>query len=298
MKKILFFLLFISSSVLGQTFTAETGDIYIGEPKGNYYGIFIIKTGMLKSTDVLEIYSNSGFKYTARIIKITDLDTRALLKEIKSGQSAFIDFFTADDPGNYNDALRKGFKVYPKGVKPDGKLLDINESKRPDLLVTLDSKPFRAALTYKGAVLWRKGVKNYANNKPYLLLQFGSVIAPDDRIISIQIFNPKEMPTKYSVKDMEVNFSGSIDGKKENTTIYGFVNGKADTDFTIEITRWQIVSDKKAIISGKIYGELREVKILGIAKKINRFENGSFENIEIEIMNNQPDLKEMIKAEY
>lgn len=296
MRKLFFFLLFITSTTLGQTFMAETGDIYIGEPKGNYYGIFNVKSGVLKNTDALEIYSNSGFKYSARIIKMIDIDTRAPLKEIKSGQSAFIDFFTTDDPGNYKDALRKGFRVYPKGLKPGGVELVSEEGKKVDFIATLDSKPFKATVTYKGATLWRKGVKNFAYNKPYLLLQFGSIISPDDRIISIQLFNPKEMPAKYGVKDLEINFSGAIDGKKENTTLYGFVNGKADTDFTVEITQWKVVSGTKAVISGKVYGELREIKILGIAKKVNKFENGTFESIEVEIMNGQPEAKEMIKA--
>jgi hypothetical protein len=295
MRKLLFFLLFVSAAAKGQNFVAETGDIYIGEPKGNYYGIFNVRSGLLKNTDALEIYSGSGFKYSARIIKITDLDTRAVLKEVKGGQSVFIDFFTADDPGNYNDALKKGFKVYLKGTKPE-LIVASAETKKADFTAILDGKPFKAALTFKGATLWRKGVKNFADGKPYLLLQFGSIALPDDRIISIQVFNPKEAPASYGVKDMEINFSGAIDGKKEHTTMYGFVNGKADTDFRMEITRWQPISDKKAIISGKISGDLKEIKILGVARKINKFENGFFDNIEVELMNNQPDLKEMMKA--
>lgn len=292
----LVFLLFIHGSALAQAFVAETGDIYLGESKGNYYGVLSVKSGVLKKSEFIEIYSNNGFKYLARITKIKNLDTKQELNELKSGQDGFVDFYTADESKSYDDAIRKGYKIYPKGFNPDVTTLHSAESKRVDFVSVLDGKPFNAAVTYKGATLWRKGVKNFAYNKPYLLLQFASIQSPDDRVMSIQVFNPKESPSKYSVKDMEVNFSGAVDGKKENTTIYGFVNGKADTDFILEITKWHRETDTKAIISGKIYGELREVKILGVPKKLNRFENGSFENIEVEIMNTQPDVHEMMKT--
>ncbi|WP_337041436.1 hypothetical protein [Emticicia sp. 17c] len=294
MKTLFIFLLF-SSSVLGQAFTAETGDIYLGDAKGDYSGLLIVRSGLLKVTDPIEIYSSKGFKYLVRIVKMKDInDTKKELKQLSAGQEAYIEFVTADEPKSYDDALRKGMKVYPKGFKPDGASLAAN-TKKADFMATLDGQPFKAAVAYKGATLWRKGVKNFASNKPYLLLQFGSIVSPDDRILTIQLFNPKETIARYGPKDMEVNFSGTTDGKKENTTIYGFVNGKADTDFIVEITKWQAVSNTKAIISGKLYGDLREVKVLGVAKKINRFENATFDNIEVEIINTQLDLSTGVK---
>lgn len=100
-------------------------------------------------------------------------------------------------------------------------------------------------------------------------------------------FRTDNYPNKLSG---EVNFSGTVDGIKEHTTIFGFVNGKADTQFNVEITQWKKVGNDKAVISGKINGDLREVKILGKAKAINQFENGVFENIEVEIFNEQMDF--------
>lgn len=65
--------------------------------------------------------------------------------------------------------------------------------------------------------------------------------------------------------------------KRENAEIYGFNNGDADTKFTVEITQWKTISPTIAVISGQIYGELREVKLPGRAVKVNRFVGSVFE---------------------
>ena len=95
---------------------------------------------------------------------------------------------------------------------------------------------------------------------------------------------------------MEVNYSGTSDGNTALTEMYGFVNGNGDTDFSVEITKWQKVSAKKAIISGKISGDLKEVKLLGTPKLKHRLTDGVFENVEVEIFNEQADFKQMTKS--
>lgn len=296
MKKILFLLL-SSLYSFAQTFTAETGYLYLGEKETEMSGGLEIKSGVIKKNDKIDIYAPTGRKFTAIIVKMTG-ENRQEINQIKAGQYGYFDLKFTENPSTGKDYVNKGFKVYPAGYQINTSTLKAEAEAKLTASVnfktTLDGKPFRAKLTYKGASLWRKGVKNYID-KPYLQLQFGSVDSPDDRTLTIQILNPKESLAKYNSKNMEINFSGAADGNKNNTTIYGFVNGKADTDFKVEITKWQ-ASGNKAIISGKVYGELREIKILGRATKSNKFENGSFENIEVEIFNNQADLKEMMKA--
>lgn len=300
MKKALFLLL-ISFVGFAQTFTAETGYLYLGEKDTELSGGIEIKSGIIKKNDKIDIYAPSGRKFTATIVKISGKSNEEL-GQVKAGEYGYFDLKFTENPSTGKDYVNKGFKIYPAGFQANTTAMKAEADKKlaesVNFKATLDGKPFRGKVTYKGVSLWRKGVKNFAYNKPYLQLQFGCVDLPDDRLLTIQVFNPKESVTKYGSKDMEVNFSGAADGNKNNTTIYGFVNGKADTDFTVEITKWQASGNNKAIISGKVYGELREVKILAKATKINRFENGIFENIEVEIFNEQPDLKEMMKGKY
>lgn len=294
---ILFFYVCVTGQAFAQKFTAETGYLYTGEKETELSGGMEILSGVIKKNDKIDIYAPTGRKFTATITKITG-EANQEVAQIKAGEYGYFYFRFTENPSKGSDYITKGYKVYPSGFQVNTAAMkaesDAKLSASVNFKSTLDGKPFRAKVTYKGASLWRKGVKNYIE-KPYLQLQFASVDAPDTRILTIQVINPKEAPAKYSSKDMEVNFSGAVDGNTAHTSIFGFVNGKATPNFTLEITKWQS-SGNKAIISGKINGDLPEVKILGRSTKFNHFENGVFENIEIEIINEKQDLKEMMKA--
>jgi hypothetical protein len=299
-NKFSYFLLFyvcLTGQAIAQKFTAETGYLYLGEKDTELSGGMEILSGVIKKNDKIDIYAPTGRKFTATVIKITGNDNQEVA-QVKAGEYGYFYLRFTENPSKGSDYITKGYRVYPfdfpvntaaTKAEADAKL-----SASINFKATLDGKPFRAKVTYKGASLWRQGAKNYIE-KPYLQLQFASVDAPDTRVLTIQIFNPKEAPAKYSSKDMEVNFSGTIDGNRANTTLFGFVNGKATPNFIVEITKWK-ASGNKAIISGIINGELPEIKILGRSTKVNRFENGVFENIEVEVINEKQDLKEMMKA--
>lgn len=295
MKSLLVILMLCVQLAMAQSFTAETSDIYVGESNTEFYGSINILSGTLKKSDKLAIYAETGRKFSATITKMSLLDQpKKEVNEVQSGNVAFIEFKTTDDATTGKDYLRKGYKVYPYTFNPVEKSApSTSTTSKGNFSCTLDGKPFTAKVAYKGASLFRKGVKNYTE-KPYLQLQFSSTMSPDDRVLTIQIFNPKEAPFTYTVKDMEVNFSGATDGKADHTTLFGFVNGKGDTDFKVDITKWQTGADK-ATISGKVSGKLNEIKLLGTARSYNTFENGTFENIEVELIKNQPDLKQMMK---
>ncbi|MFY7825950.1 MAG: hypothetical protein ACOVQ4_02435 [Flectobacillus sp.] len=292
MKNLLLLLTFLfctlaTKELHAQTFTGKTGDLYLGENDTDFSGSLEILSGVIKKNDKIDIYAETGRKFTATITKITG-DDRKEINQCKAGQYAYFDLKFTANPSTGNDYLRKGYKVFPAGFQANSSSMkaetEAKLAQSASLKVTLDGKTFRGAITYKGASFWKKGVKKVLE-KPYLQLQFRSVDTPDDRTLTIQLFNPKEAPAKYGASDMEINFSGASDGVKEHTTLFGFVNGKADTQFTVELNKWQKVSNTKAIISGKIYGELKEIKIFGKAKAINKFENGIFENVEVEVFN-------------
>jgi hypothetical protein len=297
MNKLFFFFLFLPLWGFSQAFIAETEYIYLTDNDTELYGSIKVLSGVIKKNDKIDIYAETGRKFTATITKISGKSNEEI-SEVRPNQSAIFDMKFNENPSKGADYLRNGYKVYPMGFKANVTAIKAEaETKLAQSInfkTTLDGKAFRGVVTYKGASYWRKGVKNLVE-KPYLQLQFRCVDAPDDRTMTIQVFRPKEAAAQYGVADMEVNFSGTADGIKNNTTIYGFVNGKGNTSFNLEITKWQSVSDTKAIISGKINGELREVKILGKSTNVNKFENGIFENIEVEIFNEQPDFKKMMK---
>ncbi|MFN8428783.1 MAG: hypothetical protein U0V04_02290 [Spirosomataceae bacterium] len=291
----IFCLIFQNS--FAQSFTAETGYLYLGEKDTELNGGMEIKSGTLKKGDKIDIYAPTGRKFTAVITRITGEANREV-SQIKAGEYGYFDLRFTENPSTGKDYITKGYKVYPAGFKANTTAMKAEAEAKLGASVnfksTLDGKAWNAKVTYKGASFWRKGIKNYIE-RPYLQLQFAALDSPDTRTLTIQVFNPKEGLSKYTAKDMEVNFSGAADGNTANTTIFGFVNGKSIPNFSFEITKWH-ASGNKATISGKINGELPEVKILGRSGKVNRFENGVFENIEVEIFNEQVDMKEMMKG--
>lgn len=297
MKKILLLFL-IAPPLFAQSFTAETGTLFLGDEPTVRSGNVKVLSGVLKKNDKVDIYAETGRKFTATVTQISGQGNQEV-NEARPNQFAFCTLRFTEDPSTGKDYVREGYKVYPMGFKVNAGALKADaETKRAasvNFNARLDGRAFRGKVTYKGATLWRKGVKNLVE-KPYLQLQFACVDEPDTRTLTIQVFNPKEAPATYRAKDLEVNFSGAADGNANTTTLYGFVNGRGDTDFTLQITKWQTVSNAKAILSGIVSGELKEVKLLGKSTRSNRFENGVFENIEVEVFNTQPDFKDLMKS--
>jgi hypothetical protein len=283
--------------VIAQTFTAKTGYLYLGEKETELNGGMEILSGVVKKNDKIDIYAPSGRKFTATIVKISGKNNEEV-SQIKAGEYGYFDLKFTENPSTGKDYINKDYKVYPAGFKINTAEMKAEAEAKITASVnfksTLDGKIWNAKVTYKGASFWRKGIKNYIE-KPYLQLQFASVQAPDERLLTVQVFYPKETPSKYFSKDLEVNFSGSPDENTAHTEMFGFVNGKGSTNFSLEITKWQKISATKVIVSGKISGELKEVKLLGTPKLIHRFSDGVFENIEVEIFNEQADMKELMK---
>lgn len=285
--------LFLSTHLLAQsTLTAKMGTIFTGVNEKSYSGSITILTGSIKKGQKLDVYAETGRKFVLTITKISNNDKE--VKEAKAGQYAFFEFTTESNASTGRDYLREGYMVYAAGQKPTG-AASTKQTKKSTFNTLIDGTAFSANVTYKGASFWTKGVKNYIA-RPYLQIQFSSTDAVDDRLLTIQIFEPKTAPATYYAKDMEVNFTGSKDGDKAKTKLFGFVNGKGDTDFSLSITQWKKVSDTKVIISGTVTGSLREIRLLGKGKHLNEFKDGKFENVEVEVFLTQPDLKEMMKA--
>jgi hypothetical protein len=281
----IFLLLLLTTPLLAQRFSAYTRDMYLTDNEKVLSGMLTVELGQIAKTDTLHIYAETGRRFTATIIKISDRDEQELTS-LGAGQSADFRLLFTENPSTGKDYLRAGYKVYPSDYSPAS---TVNAtSSQAQLQSTIDGKKFQGKITYKGALYLKKGIKGM-NEKPYLQLQFAAANAPDERILTIQIFNPKEAKAKYTAADLEINFSGSPDGNKDNTVLYGFVNGKATENFNIEISKWQR-SGNKVIISGKFGGILPEVLVIGRSKNKIRFENAVFEDVELEIFEDRVDF--------
>ena len=287
--------LLLFNAAIAQSFIAKTGYLYLGEKETELNGGMEVISGIIKKNDKIDIYAPTGRKFTATLTKISGKSNEEV-NQVKAGEYGYFDLKFTENPSTGKDYVNKDYKVYPAGFKINTSEMKSDAEAKitasANFKSTLDGRAWNAQVTYKGASFWRKGIKNYIE-KPYLQLQFASVQAPDERLLTVQVFYPKETPAKYFSKDLEVNFSGTPDGNTTHTEMFGFVNGKGNTDFSLEITKWQKVSSTKALISGKISGELKEVKLLGIPKLIHRFSDGIFENIEVEVFTDVYDLKAM-----
>jgi hypothetical protein len=285
--------LLTASRAPGQSFSAEiVSEVFYGESNGKFAASIQVLSGTLKTGDEVTAYAGTGRKFKLRILSInvdvlnetSGTKDRKAVAQARSGETVWAEFFTADNTGSGSDYLTKGFKIYPKGFvySPSPAKQDPANAGKAVFSAMIDGKPFKAALAYKGALLSRRGVERF-QERPFLQISFTSNNAADNRILLFWILNPTESAAVYTEKDIEVNFSGAVDGTRENTEIFGFKNGEADTKFTVEITAWKKISPSKALISGKINGELREVKLIGRAVRTNRISGGVFENVEVEI---------------
>ncbi len=181
----IFCLIFQNS--FAQSFTAETGYLYLGEKDTELNGGMEIKSGTLKKGDKIDIYAPTGRKFTAVITRITGEANREV-SQIKAGEYGYFDLRFTENPSTGKDYITKGYKVYPAGFKANTTAMKAEAEAKLGASVnfksTLDGKAWNAKVTYKGASFWRKGIKNYIE-RPYLQLQFAALDSPDTRTLTI-----------------------------------------------------------------------------------------------------------------
>jgi hypothetical protein len=296
--KFIFLALLLSFSVVGQSFTAETGIIFIdGASQGEYYGGIKVLTGVLKKGDEIDVYAPTGRRFTFKITKL-ELDDNKDAAEARPKQFVMAVLFSKERADQGKDAINQGYVVYPKGFLPkNGAAINSAATEKPVFTAIINGKFYNSKLNSRGAFYYTKGVKGFVD-EPFVQLAFASLDVVDNRYFLIQIKSPKEGTATYnSSQNIAVNFSGSIDGKSENAKVYGFdKNVAANTKFTIEITKWQRISDSKISISGRMNGDLpQNLAILG-KKETLKLENGLFENIEVEVFTENYDAKQMING--
>jgi hypothetical protein len=283
MKTKFLFFLFCCQVVSGQSFTAEIGDVFLGSEKNAFFGGITVLTGTLKKNEKIEIYAETGRKFTAKITKLEADDVKDV-NFVKAGQKyVMADFITEEDALSGKDYLRKGYKVFPQGFKVDAKNnANSNSSKRANFTTLLDDKPWKYYIDFKGASFFSKGAKDILE-MPFIQLAFVPIHPTDNRHLVIRLINAKAGTGIYNLsKNTEVLFAGAESGKDTDSKIFGKnKTTNSEVPFSIEITEWK-TSGNRAIISGKISGKLRETIAFGKKQELE-FKNGVFENVEVEI---------------
>ncbi len=150
--------------------------------------------------------------------------------------------------------------------------------------VNFSCEPAAKAINYLS-----KGIKGFIE-KPFF--QFNFISSTDERNLLIQVINVKEGVGAYNSKQIEANYATLLNAKEED--FYGHdTKTFSKTEFILEITAWEKISDTKAKISGKFSGKLNSASNSSLAPII--IEGGEFTNITIDILLTQGDIKEMSK---
>ncbi len=281
MKTIMLFFLLCGQVVSGQSFTAEIGDIFMGSEKNAFFGGITVLSGVLKKNEKIEIYAETGRRFTAKITKLEADDVKDV-NFVKAGQKyVMADFIIEEDALSGKDYLRKGYKVFPQGFKVEYKN-NANSSKRANFTTLLDDKPWKYYVDFKGASFFPKGAKDILE-MPFIQLAFVPIHPTDNRHLVIRLLNAKAGIGIYNLpQNTEVLFAGAESGKDTDSKIFGkSKTAHSEVPFSIEITEWK-TSGNKAIISGKISGKLKETIAFGKKQELE-FKNGVFENVEMEI---------------
>ncbi len=283
MKIKFLFLLFCCQVIFGQSFIAEIGDVFMGSEKNAFFGSITVLTGVLNKNDKIEIYAETGRKFTAKITKLEADDVKDV-NFVKAGQKyVMADFITEEDALSGKDYLRKGYKVFPQGFKVDDKKNAIsNSAKNANFTTLLNEKPWKYYIDFKGASFFSKGAKNILE-MPFIQLAFVPIHPTDNRHLVIRLINAKTGIGIYNLpQNTEVLFAGAESGKDTDSKIFGkSKTANSEVPFSIEITEWK-TSGNKVIISGKISGKLKETIAFGKKQELE-FRKGVFENVEVEI---------------
>ncbi len=267
-----------------QSFTGKTGMIFIDDvAAGSYSGRLIVESGILKKTDIIDVHSPSGRKFTFTIVSLQVEDQDAA--EAKPGQYVFA-VLHSDADATGADGINEGFLMVPAGWDAGDPDLPTPPTGLAEFTCKLNGIPWSGTGGYNFYLYYPDGVEGIFDG-PLLNLAFKAVPIPDNRQFLIYIRDVKEGPAVYnSSENLSVNFSGSEDGKPENSLIFGFdETNSPQTPFTIEITKWTIISPAEVSISGKMIGTLPQSLVFyGDEKKTIQITDGVFSNLKFQVL--------------
>lgn len=152
------------------------------------------------------------------------------------------------------------------------------------LTAKVNGKDWVATGSYMGFLYYAKGLKLMnSENRPYLQLAFKAANAPDNRTLTI---NSKDFTGVISaLPNIEVMFTGHESGIASKSELQGFQNNsnslKDKNNFVLAVTKWEMLGEDKAIMSGTLAGKLKGIMGSPDVEIID----GKFEDIEVKVYN-------------
>lgn len=252
---------------------AKIGAVYAKEGEPGTFDVDIrIKEGSLKTGDKVDVVSADGkhFPFT-----------------VKSMRNPYENITTANKESGTIYIILSGNRE----AKFDADFALVNQGASNSAAPTTSTAKFTSVINgkqWKGKdfpysfSLFKKGVKNFSDNKPYLLLAFKSMDAVDDRTLTIIVFTTDASPGVYTKDKIEILLSGSPKGDTKNPEMWGYkFPATVSGNMKVEITSFKETGNGRALISGNISGDLK--KVLGTGKM--PLEDGKFTNLEIDVYN-------------
>ncbi|HRG23692.1 MAG TPA: hypothetical protein PLL23_04845 [Chitinophagaceae bacterium] len=259
----------------GGPLNAKIGAVYAKEGKPGVFDVDIrVKEGVVKTGDKVDVVSADGKRFAFTVTHMRNPYEDIKMADKEAGTVYIILEGPADAKFDADFAL-----VNPgggAGVAPAVSTAKFN--------ATINGKPWKGKDFPYSFSLFKKGVKNMAGNKPYLLLAFKSMDAVDDRQLTLMVFTADPKPGVYTKEKLEVLLTGSPTGNTKKTEMWGYkYPASATGGLQLEITSYQETGKGKARISGKLSGQF--TKILGNGTM--PVENGVFSELEIDVYDEQ-----------
>lgn len=252
--------------------TAKIGAVYAKQGKPGVFDVDIqVKEGEVKTGDKVDVVAADGKRFSFTVTHM---------------RNPFEDIKKADNEMGTVYILLEG----PADAKFDADFVLVSPgaaAKAPVVsaarfTATLNGQPWKGKDFPYSFSYFKKGVKNMADNKPYLMLAFKSMDAVDDRQLTIMIFTPALKPGIYTKEQLEVLLSGSPTGDPKKTEMWGYKYPQTTAgELTIEITAYKETSADKALISGRINGKFK--KALGNGEMT--ITNGQFTDLPVDVYN-------------
>ncbi len=259
----------------GEAVNAKIGAVYAKDGKPGVFDVDIrVKEGLVKTGDKVDVVSADGKRYSFTVTHMRNPYEDIKKAGPESGTVYIILEGQADVKFDADFAL----------VNPGGQAGAAPVVSTAKFNATINGQPWKGKDFPYSFSLFKKGVKNMAGNKPYLMLAFKSMDAVDDRQLTLMVFTADPKPGVYTKEKLEVLFSGSPVGDINNPEMWGYkYPGSASGGLQLEITAFKGTGNGKALISGKLSGKF--VKVLG--KGEMTVGNGVFNNLEVDVYDEQ-----------
>jgi hypothetical protein len=262
---------------------AEVRIVFVDGPVKDEYGVPMkIVQGKLKTGQAVDALGSKGERYSFTVREIHGDD--GVVTEIGENDNVYVTLKV--EPGVTPKGFDTGFKIVKKGGQLPGAAATTPATAEPapktteaETNFTLKDKKWTGSGYSNSHLFYAKGISNLHDGKPFLILAFKATTSPDDRQLTLMIYNFAGKTDKYQKADIEVLLSGSESGDPKKSELIGCKSPYSETDFMIEITDYRLVNANEAEVSGKYSGTLKQT--FGLGKE--KIENGTFSKVKVKV---------------